>query len=109
MNSQMLRTTICTREVLNQSVSVSISSTARRDIALVVICGAGGIGTILETTETSVNCLLGCKTDGYEEAFARSLLQKLNLSRMILTLSLLNRTREVFKSLLDTICLDSIM
>lgn len=100
MTENTIMNSCWTQGIHGIETNFSLTRPASRCVALVAINQASGIGSVFDATETGVQCLLGLRGGGYEEALARALLQSLKVSRVILTVAL---------SKVDTQCVKSIM
>lgn len=95
-----MRNSIRQEKVDGIDTSISITSSGASGLYVVAITQTSGVGAVFDATDSGVECYMGIRGDGMEEAFARSLLQQLGCDRVLLTLSLRSVTRAVLKDLL---------
>jgi len=83
----------------DRPVSVSVSSLGGGKIAIIGISASSGIGSIFEATDLGVECHLGVRGDGLQEALAKSLLRITGCPRVILALAFPNLSSQSVQSL----------
>jgi hypothetical protein len=81
----------------------SISLTNEKQIAIVTINQARGIGSVFDASVDGVDCLVGTQHDGLEEALARAICQILGVTRTILTIALCDYSPSSLKAALGEI------
>lgn len=81
----------------------SISQTNEKQIAIVTINQARGIGSVFDASVDGVDCLVGTQHDGLEEALARAICQILGVTRTILTIALCDYSPSSLKAALGEI------
>jgi hypothetical protein len=87
--------------ICGTETSISLTVSQSKSIAMVAITQVGGIGSIFDATESGVECYMGIRGDGIEEAFSRGLLGRLGCQRVIVTLALKSSAPEILKALLS--------
>ena len=90
-------------KVAEKDTSISLTLSSNSKIAVVAINQAHGIGSVFDATEFGVECYLGSRGSGVEEALARALIPITGCTRVLLTLAVYERDSATVRQLLDEI------
>ncbi len=91
------------KNVGGHETSFSLSLDSRRTTAILGITETGGIGSVFDADESGVECFLGVRGEGLEEAFCRTLLGQLNCRRILVTLAVSKVSPELLRGLMSEI------
>lgn len=103
MNASPLLNKVWVKNVAGCDTSFSLSLDTKRNVAIVAITQTGGIGSVFDADESGVECFMGIRGDGLEEAFCRSLLYQLRCHRLLLTMAVRSITSASLKELMGEI------
>ena len=101
MGKSPLSNQVWTTTIQAVHTTISLTQTRDRSIAVVAVNQAHGIGSVFDANEAGVQCLLGTRKEGMEEACAMALVRVLGCRRVILTIALLESSSDIVKSLLS--------
>lgn len=95
-----IQTTAWEANIQDVKTDISISLSKGRKVCIVAVSQANGIGSVFDASEDSVQCLLGARREGLEDACALALLRYLDCERLVLTIAMPNISQDRVRVLL---------
>ena len=86
-----------------RDLSISLTKSMSGSTSIMAITETGGMGSVFDASSLGVECYLGSRGNGIQEAFARCLPVILSSQHLLLTLALREIDDDVVKALISSI------